>query len=70
MQIYYLILEYLQISFLDEALELRDDDAKYFGKGVQKALDNIKNVIAPALMDVCDQRVIDAKMPPKNPGRD
>ncbi|CAL6006634.1 Enolase [Hexamita inflata] len=47
-----------------EALELRDDDAKYFGKGVQKALDNIKNVIAPALigMDVCDQRAIDAKM--------
>ncbi|KAH0574670.1 Enolase [Spironucleus salmonicida] len=48
-----------------EALELRDDDKKnYFGKGVSKALDNIKNVITPALlgMDVCNQEAIDAKM--------
>ncbi|CAL6062969.1 Enolase [Hexamita inflata] len=48
-----------------EALELRDDDKNmYFGKGVQKALDNIKNIITPALlgMDVCDQKAIDDKM--------
>ncbi|CAL6038288.1 Enolase [Hexamita inflata] len=48
-----------------EALELRDDDKNmYFGKGVQKALDNIKNIITPALlgMDVCDQKALDDKM--------
>ena len=48
-----------------EALELRDGDkAFYFGKGVQKALDNIKNVITPAIMgmDVCDQAAMDAKL--------
>ena len=34
-----------------EALELRDGDkARYGGKGVQKAVDNVNNIIAPALV--------------------
>jgi len=34
-----------------EALELRDNDKKnYLGKGVQTAVDNINNIIAPALI--------------------
>jgi enolase len=34
-----------------EAVELRDGDAKkYFGKSVQKAVDNVNNKIGPALM--------------------
>ena len=36
-----------------EALELRDGDkARYGGKGVQKAVDNVNNIIAPALVGV------------------
>lgn len=49
----------------NEALELRDGDAKrYLGKGVLKAVENVNKVIAPALigMDVTDQREIDMKM--------
>lgn len=48
-----------------EALELRDGDPKrYMGKGVQKAVKNVNNVIAKALvgMDVLDQEAIDKKM--------
>ncbi|MDR0462636.1 MAG: phosphopyruvate hydratase [Pseudomonadales bacterium] len=48
-----------------EAVELRDDDAKrYGGKGVLKAVTNVRNEIAPALigMDASDQKAIDAKM--------
>lgn len=34
-----------------EALELRDDDkSKYLGKSVQKAVDNVNNIIAPELI--------------------
>lgn len=34
-----------------EALELRDGDAKrYLGKGVQKAVDNIHNLVKPKLI--------------------
>ena len=33
-----------------EALELRDGDDRYLGKGVQKAVDNVNKVIAPALV--------------------
>ena len=34
-----------------EAIELRDNDKKrYFGKGVTKAVDNVNNIIAPALI--------------------
>ncbi|MDR0865627.1 MAG: phosphopyruvate hydratase [Candidatus Symbiothrix sp.] len=49
----------------NEALELRDGDKKrYGGKGVQKAVDNINNVIAPALIghSTLDQRGIDKIM--------
>jgi enolase len=49
----------------NEALELRDGDKnRYLGKGVQKAVDNVNKIIAPALegMSVLDQRAIDYKM--------
>ena len=49
----------------NEALELRDGDkSRYLGKGVLKAVDNVNNVIAPALlgMSALDQRAIDQKM--------
>ena len=47
-----------------EALELRDGGDNYMGKGVQKAIDNIHNKIAPALMgmDATNQKLIDDKM--------
>ena len=48
-----------------EALELRDGDAKRFsGKGVLKAVNNVNEIIAPALIgyDVTDQALIDKKM--------
>ena len=49
----------------NEALELRDGDkARYGGKGVLKAVDNVNNVIAPAWKGKCvtDQRGIDHLM--------
>ncbi len=48
-----------------EALELRDKDPKrYLGKGVQKAVQHIRRVMAPKLlgMDVLDQKGIDRAM--------
>lgn len=33
-----------------EAVELRDKDARYMGKGVKKAVSNVNSVIAPALL--------------------
>jgi len=49
-----------------EAVELRDGDkARYLGKGVLKAIDNINNIIAPTLIGVYDvtcQTAIDKKM--------
>ena len=47
-----------------EVLELRDGSAAYFGKGVNKAVENIHKIIAPALvgMDVTNQQEIDEKM--------
>ena len=47
-----------------EALELRDGDSTYMGKGVGKAVANIHEIIAPALigMDVTNQQDIDEKM--------
>ncbi|MDB9783724.1 phosphopyruvate hydratase, partial [Gammaproteobacteria bacterium] len=47
-----------------EALELRDGGSAYSGKGVQIAVNNIHNKIAPALigMDVTDQKLIDETM--------
>ncbi len=49
----------------NEALELRDGDKnRYCGKGVLKAVENVNNVIAPAIigMSVLEQRAIDYKM--------
>ncbi|KAJ2746348.1 phosphopyruvate hydratase [Coemansia sp. BCRC 34301] len=49
-----------------EALELRDGGSDYLGKGVQKAVDNVNNVIAPELIkaniSVEDQSAIDQFM--------
>ncbi len=48
-----------------ESFVLRDGNpAEYNGKSVHKAVDNVNNVIAPAIigMDVSDQRSIDNKM--------
>lgn len=48
-----------------EAVELRDEDAsRYLGKGVQKAVNNVNDVIAPELIgiDVTKQTVIDQIM--------
>lgn len=49
----------------NEALELRDGDkGRYLGKGVQKAVENVNTVIAPALKGDCvfNQRALDKKM--------
>jgi enolase len=45
-----------------EALELRDGDARYGGKGVRKAVHNVSEIIAPATMgrDPFDQAGLDA----------
>ena len=61
---YYFFSIYLGIY---EALELRDKDkAKWHGKGVTKAVDNVNKVIAPALIeanvDPVDQTAIDEMM--------
>ena len=47
-----------------EALELRDKDARYGGKGVMKAVENIHAKIQPALIgfDVTQQASIDSQM--------
>lgn len=48
-----------------EAVELRDGDkARYLGKGVTKAVDNVNNIIAEAIIgyDVRDQMAIDKAM--------
>ena len=48
-----------------EAVELRDGDKnRYLGKGVLKAVDNVNNIIAPALLgfDVTQQVLIDQTM--------
>ena len=45
-----------------EAVELRDKSKKrYFGRGVEKAVDNVNHIIAPAIigMDATDQRLVD-----------
>jgi enolase len=48
-----------------EALELRDGDVgRFLGKGVTRAVSNVRDVIAPALvgMDASDQAAIDAAL--------
>src|SRR3984893_8624990 len=50
---------------IHEAVELRDGDKKYYlGKGVRKAVLNVKQVIAPKIigLDVADQAGIDQTM--------
>lgn len=50
---------------INEALELRDGDpGRYFGKGVLKAVDNVNQIIAPALIGKCvfEQTAIDRTM--------
>ncbi|KAI8974087.1 enolase [Pilobolus umbonatus] len=48
---------------IHEALELRDGGKDYMGKGVSKAVNNVNQVIAPALIDakipVTDQKAVD-----------
>lgn len=48
----------------NEALELRDEDERYYGKGVKSAVKNIEEKIAPEIigMNVLDQSEIDKKM--------
>ncbi|MCD6330663.1 MAG: phosphopyruvate hydratase [Thermoplasmata archaeon] len=48
----------------EEALELRDGNKEFHGKGVMKAIKNIEKIIAPAIigMDVREQEKIDRKM--------
>ncbi len=47
-----------------EAVELRDGDKRFHGLGVRKAVDNINQIIAPAItgMDVRQQRSVDNLM--------
>ncbi|MFW6263538.1 MAG: phosphopyruvate hydratase [Thermotogota bacterium] len=47
-----------------EALEMRDKDNRYMGKGVQKAVKNVNDIIAPKLigLNVFDQTFIDKVM--------
>ena len=47
-----------------EALELRDNDERYMGKGVLRAVNNVNKIIAPALIgkEVSNQREIDQLM--------
>ena len=47
-----------------EALELRDNDERYFGKGVLKAVNNVNTKLRDAVigMDVFHQKEIDTKM--------
>ncbi len=50
---------------VNEALELRDGDkSRYLGKGCEKAVDNVNDIIAPAIigMDAIDQVGIDNLM--------
>lgn len=44
-----------------EALELRDGDQRYLGKGVQSAVRNVETLIGPALIaqDATEQRAVD-----------
>ena len=47
-----------------EAHELRDGGKRYMGQGVQKAVENVGKILAPALegKDVLDQRALDFAM--------
>ena len=47
-----------------EALEMRDKDERYNGKGVLKAVNNVNTVLKDAVigMDAADQKALDYKM--------
>jgi len=47
-----------------EAVELRDGGARYMGKGVQRAVENVNGIIAPALLDmeITEQEAIDRRL--------
>ena len=47
-----------------EALELRDNDERYFGKGVLKAINNVNEVISNEIigLEVSHQKEIDSKL--------
>lgn len=47
-----------------EAVELRDGEKRYLGKGVEKAINNVVEVIAPEVvgLDAQDQRLVDQTM--------
>jgi enolase len=47
-----------------EAVELRDGDERYGGKGVTKAVDNVLDVIGPELVgyDATEQRLVDQRL--------
>ena len=47
-----------------EAYELRDGGSRYLGKGVQKAVKNVNDILGPAVigMDPAEQRAVDDKM--------
>ncbi|MFM7860652.1 MAG: phosphopyruvate hydratase, partial [Candidatus Nanopelagicaceae bacterium] len=47
-----------------EAVELRDGGKRYLGKGVEKAIKNVNEVIAPEIvgLDAQDQRLVDQTM--------
>lgn len=49
---------------MHEAVELRDGDDRYMGKGVQKAVENVNGIIAPELIGdiVTEQAEIDQKL--------
>lgn len=49
---------------MHEAVELRDGDERYMGKGVRKAVDNVNDIIAPELIGeiVTEQAEIDQKL--------
>ena len=48
-----------------EALELRDGGERYGGKGVLKAVQNVNEVLGPAVvgLDASDQGAVDAALP-------
>jgi enolase len=47
-----------------EAVEVRDGDERYGGKGVRRAVDNVMRILAPAVngMEAEDQGALDARM--------
>ncbi|RME77790.1 phosphopyruvate hydratase [Candidatus Woesearchaeota archaeon] len=45
-----------------EALELRDNNYRYHGKGVRKAVNNVNNIIAPKVKNLKDAKSIDKQL--------